>query len=80
MVRLSGLLKKVSNDDIWVCWCIILQKRAGINKMDYRMLRRKYLLGCLGKLGDSGDLRQGSSNNSVTNFVQGFPYVFQREK
>ena len=28
----------------------------------------------------SGDLRQGSSNNSVTNFVQGFPYVFQREK
>ena len=32
------------------------------------------------KYGDSGDLRQGSSNNSVTNFVQGFPYVFQREK
>ena len=31
-------------------------------------------------LNDSGDLRQGSSNNSVTNFVQGFPYVFQREK
>ena len=28
---------------------------------------------------NSGDLRQGSSNNSVTNFVQGFPYVFQRE-
>ena len=28
----------------------------------------------------SGDFRQGSSNNSVTNFVQGFPYVFQREK
>ena len=30
--------------------------------------------------GGSGDLRQGSSNNSVTNFVKGFPYVFQREK
>ena len=29
---------------------------------------------------NSGHLRQGSSNNSVTNFVQGFPYVFQREK
>ena len=28
----------------------------------------------------SGDLRQGSFNNSITNFVQGFPYVFQREK
>ena len=28
----------------------------------------------------SGDLRQGSSNNSVTNFVHEFPYVFQREK
>ena len=28
----------------------------------------------------SGDLRQGSSKNSVTNFVQGFPYVFQKEK
>ena len=27
----------------------------------------------------SGDLRQGSSNNSVTNFVPGFPYIFQRE-
>ena len=27
----------------------------------------------------SGDLRQGSSNNSVTNFVLGFSYMFQRE-
>ena len=27
----------------------------------------------------SGDLRQGFSNNSVINFVLGFPYVFQRE-
>ena len=34
----------------------------------------------LNRAKDSGDLRQGSSNNSVTNFVQGFPYVFQREK
>ena len=28
---------------------------------------------------DSGDLRQGSSNSSVTNFVLGFPYIFQKE-
>ena len=28
---------------------------------------------------NSGDLRQGSSNNSGTNFVLGFPYIFQRE-
>ena len=27
----------------------------------------------------SGDLRQGSSNNFVTNFALGFPYIFQRE-
>ena len=27
----------------------------------------------------SGDLRQGSSNNFVTNVVLGFPYIFQRE-
>ena len=27
----------------------------------------------------SGDLRQGPSDNSVTNFVLGFPYIFQRE-
>ena len=27
----------------------------------------------------SGDLRQRSSNNSVTNFVLGFSYMFQRE-
>ena len=27
----------------------------------------------------SGDFRQGSSNNSVTNFVPGFSYIFQRE-
>ena len=33
------------------CWCI-LQKRAGIDKVDYHMFRRKYLLGCLGKLGE----------------------------
>ena len=26
-----------------------------------------------------GELRQGSSNNSVTNFVLGFPYILQRE-
>ena len=29
-----------------------LRKRAGIDKMDYHMFRRKYLLGCLGKLGE----------------------------
>ena len=40
---------KVSNDDTWACWCIILRKRAGIDKMDYHMFRRKYLLGCSGK-------------------------------
>ena len=44
--------KKVENDDTWACWCIILPKRAGIDKMDYHMFRRKYLLGCLGKLGE----------------------------
>ena len=27
--------------------------RAGIDKMDYHMFRRKYLLGCSGKLGRS---------------------------
>ena len=50
IVRLSGLLQKVSNDDTWACWCIFLRKRAGIDKMDYHIFRRKYLLGCLGKL------------------------------
>ena len=44
--------KKFSNDDTWACWCIILRKRAGIDKMDYQMFRRKYLLGCSGKLGE----------------------------
>ena len=52
IVRLSGLLQKVSNDDTWARWCIILRKRAGTGKMDYHMLRREYLLGCLGKLGE----------------------------
>ena len=32
------------------CWCIILRKRAGIDKMDYHMFRRKYSLGCSVKL------------------------------
>ena len=36
----------------WARWCIILQKRAGIDKMDYHMFRREYLLGCLGELGE----------------------------
>ena len=44
--------KKVSNDDTWACWCIILRKRAGIDKMYYHMFRRKYLLGCSGNLGE----------------------------
>ena len=52
IVRLSGLLQKVSNDDTWPRWCIILRKRAGIDKMDYHMFQRKYLLGCSGKLGE----------------------------
>ena len=38
----SQVYYKVSNDDTWACWCIILGKRAGIDKMDYRMFRRKY--------------------------------------
>ena len=40
------------NDDTWACWCIILRKRADIDKMHYHMFRRKYLLGCSGKLGE----------------------------
>ena len=31
---------------------LFCEKRTGIDKMDYHMFRRKYLLGCLGKLGD----------------------------
>ena len=42
----SQIYCKVSDDDTWACWCIILRKRAGIDKMDYHMFRRKYLLGC----------------------------------
>ena len=34
------------------CWCIILRKQAGIDKMDNQMFQRKYLLGCLGKQGE----------------------------
>ena len=51
IIRLSGLLHKVSNDDTWACWCI-LRKRAAIDKMDYHMFQRKCLLGCSGKLGE----------------------------
>ena len=29
---LSGFLQKISNDDTWACWCIILRERAGIKK------------------------------------------------
>ena len=52
IVRLSGLLQKVSDDDTWACWCIILPKRAGIDKMDYHTFQRTYVLGCSGKLGE----------------------------
>ena len=41
--------KKVSSDDTWACWCIIiLRKREATDKIGYRMFRRKYL----GKLGE----------------------------
>ena len=40
------------NDDNWACWCFILRKRAGIDKMDCHMFRRKYLLRYSGKLGE----------------------------
>ena len=39
-------------------WCIILPERAGTDKMDYRTFRRKYLLGCLGKLGEFSKQQQ----------------------
>ena len=42
IIRLSGSLQKVSNDDTWACWCIILRKRAGIDNMDYHMFQRKF--------------------------------------
>ena len=48
----SQVYHKVSNDDTWACWCIILRKRAGIDKMDYLMFRRKHLLGCSMKPGE----------------------------
>ena len=44
--------KKSANDDTWACWRIILPRRAGIDKMDYHIFRRKYLLGSSGKLGE----------------------------
>ena len=44
--------KSRMTDDTWVYWCIIPRKRAGIDKMDYHMFRRKYSLGCSGKLGE----------------------------
>ena len=43
--------KKSRIGDIWACWCIILRKREGLDKMDYHMFRSKYLLGCSRKLG-----------------------------
>ena len=52
IVKLSGLLYKGSNNDIWACWCIILRKRAGIDKGDCHMFRRKYLLAYSGKLAE----------------------------
>ena len=44
--------KKSRMTILWACWCIILPKREGIDKMDNHMFRRKYLLGCSGKLGE----------------------------
>ena len=38
----SQVYYKVSNDDTWACWCIILRERAGIDKMDDYMFRTKY--------------------------------------
>ena len=37
---------------------IILRKSADIDKMNYRLFRRKYLLGCLGKLGEVSRQKQ----------------------
>ena len=44
--------RKSRMDNTWVRWCIILRKGASIDKMDYHMFRRKYLLGFLEKLGE----------------------------
>ena len=69
IVWLSRLLQHVSNDDIWACWCILRRKWADINKMDYRLFRRNYLLGCLGKLGEV-------SGKRVTTLLSLYPHSF----
>ena len=50
--------KKSRMTILGLCWCIILRKQAGTDKMDHRMFQRKYLLGCLGKLGDVSEEQQ----------------------
>ena len=35
LLRSQDYYRKVSNDDTWACWCIILRKRAGTDKMNY---------------------------------------------
>ena len=58
------------------------RKNPYIRSKKLRTLRLKFsVMHYLNKnpFPSSGDLRQGSSNNSVTNFVLGFPYIFQRE-
>ena len=37
----SRAYNKVSNDDTWACWCIILRNRAGIDRMDYHIFQRR---------------------------------------
>ena len=42
--------QSLGSQDYYKKWCIILPKRLAIDKMDYCMFRRKFLLGCLGYL------------------------------
>ena len=37
----SQVYYKVSNDDTWACWCIILRKRARIDKVPRKILTWK---------------------------------------
>ena len=54
IIRLSGLQKKSRMTILGLAGVLFCENEQAkwIDKMDYRMFRRKYLLGCLGKLGE----------------------------
>ena len=79
MKRLLSTTKSDGNTCLWPCVSTVIDHKKSSMRKSHRREKFSTISGVVCHAVNSDDLKQGSSNNSVTNFVLGFSYIFQRE-